>query len=995
MNLIARTRHGYSLVLLLGLTLAVVAACGTPETAPVEPAPLPQSQTDPLAAAPGSLEPGSEAWLEEYRRTLERIRAGETVDPNAALATPVTPLDPVPMPVLGSGDPLGDPLPITPAPISPAPFTPAPISSAPVQVTPVEIIPVPIQVPSTNFEPAPSMPAPSMPVQQPVQVPAAVQAPTNVQPLRADDVDAIVAASRQHASLVDGRIAALVGRFRDEGLIFLESGRMQEAHVAFGHAYELDPTDPGIRDLYFRTGASLGNQGMALGAAASGARQLAEIKEQQTRVLVMHHRELGQRAMAEGNPGQALQSFEDALAILQANPGVADQSLRVDDLQALVRQAEGEVSRDMSDRDRVLRNDALALQQDFERSEAEQGQRKISALFDTANKAFVSGNYPEAERALDEILRQDRGNPDALELRQMATRARHDTTARNNRETFREEWQDTFDDLDQDMTPSGAMIEFPDAEKWAAIEARGPRNFSGGSLGNDPEAAAIQDRLDSVRIPVSFEDLTLAEVLDNLGQVTGVNFLMSQEVSDTAPDLDPYNLADRAEQPVSRILKIILEDLTFPPLSSTIQDGVVKIITEDEARSDYVLQMYDIRDLTFIPTDYQSEDFNLLPSGTDRESFLGGVEDDEPVPFIGEDNLLTLIQDNIAPDSWSDDPERTIQLMPGTLVVRQTPEVHAKIDALLENLRSNTSTMIKIETRFLEVEDNFLEDIGVDLRGLDDQILEDFGTSGVGFGTPTNPLGIGTDNEAGLYYSGNNGDLKGRIQNLFDVNLGDDETLVGSGGLSLQALFLKDTEINAVMRAVTKYETSNVVNAPSLTLRSGQRGTVSVLTTRTYVRDYEPEIAQAAVIAQPELDNVREGMVLDVRAVTSADRRFVTLELRPTLAELVPDANGDVLPDVTVSVAGGNASDVTIQVPELRIQRVRTTATIPDGYTLMLGGLKRSIDQDLESGVPFLSDIPGLGFFFNRQGEYVSHRKILILLKVEILIPEEREPTLR
>ncbi len=983
MNLIARTRHGSTPVLLLALALMAVAACGTPETAPLEPTPLPQAQP-PLAAAPaGTLEPGSDAWIEEYKRTLERIRAGETVDTDAALATPIAPIA---MPALGSGNALSDPLPIDPAPGAGA-FTPPPVTADTIVPTPIQLTPVPVvQQPV----PQPFVPAP---VAAPISVPSPVAAPP--EPLRADDIDEIVAASRQHATLIDGRIAALVGRFRDDGLAFLDEGRVQEAHVAFGHAYELDPTDPGIRDLYFRTGASLGDRGMALGAAASGARQLAEIKAQQTRVLVMHHRELGQRAMAADNAAAALQHFEDALAILQANPGVADQSLRADDLVALVRQAEGEVARDLSDRDRVLRNDALELQQDFERAELEQGQRRLAALFDTANRAFVSGQYAEAEKALNEILRLDRGNPDAIELLQMANRARHDVTARENRETYREEWQDTFDDLDEDLMPAGNLIQFPGRSEWEAIEARGPRNFSGGSLGKDPDGDAIRDRLDSVRIPVSFEDLTLEEILDNLGQVTDVNFLMSQDVADKAPDLDPYNLADRAEQSVSRILKIVLEDLTFPALAYTIQDGVVKIITEDEARSDYVLQMYDIRDLTFIPTDYRSEDFNLLPSGTDRESFLGGVEDEEPVPFIGEDNLLTLIQDNIAPDSWSDDPERTIQLMPGTLVVRQTPEVHYQIDELLKNLRSNTSTMIKIETRFLEVEDSFLEDIGVDLRGLDNQILEDFGTSGVGFGTPTNPQGIGTDNEAGLFYSGNNGDLKGRIQNLFDVNLGDDETLSGSGGLSLQALFLKDTEINAVMRAVTKYETSNVVNAPSLTLRSGQRGTVSVLTTRTYVRDYEPEIAQAAVIAQPELDNVREGMVLDVRAVTSADRRFVTLELRPTLAELVPDANGDVLPDVTVSVAGGNASDVTIQVPELRIQRVRTTATIPDGYTLMLGGLKRSVDQDLESGVPFLSDIPGLGFFFNRQGEYVSHRKILILLKVEILVPEEREPTLR
>jgi type II secretory pathway component GspD/PulD (secretin) len=167
---------------------------------------------------------------------------------------------------------------------------------------------------------------------------------------------------------------------------------------------------------------------------------------------------------------------------------------------------------------------------------------------------------------------------------------------------------------------------------------------------------------------------------------------------------------------------------------------------------------------------------------------------------------------------------------------------------------------------------------------------------------------------------------------------------------------------------------------------------VKGLTTRTYLRDFEPEIAQAAVIAQPELANVENGVMLDVRAVASADRRFITLELRPTVIDLVPDALGNELRQQTVSLATTNSSEVTIELPELRIQRLRTTATIPDGATLMLGGLKRSVEQNQTAGVPFMSDIPVLGGLFSRQGEYTSKRKLIILLKASIVVPEENEP---
>ena len=79
-------------------------------------------------------------------------------------------------------------------------------------------------------------------------------------------------------------------------------------------------------------------------------------------------------------------------------------------------------------------------------------------------------------------------------------------------------------------------------------------------------------------------------------------------------------------------------------------DGIVRVVLAEEARGDYVLQMYDIRDLTFTPTDYKTADFNLLPSGADPESFTARVAEDDPVPLITQDTLPPLITHNPAAD---------------------------------------------------------------------------------------------------------------------------------------------------------------------------------------------------------------------------------------------------------------------------------------------------------------------------------------------------------
>ncbi len=73
---------------------------------------------------------------------------------------------------------------------------------------------------------------------------------------------------------------------------------------------------------------------------------------------------------------------------------------------------------------------------------------------------------------------------------------------------------------------------------------------------------------------------------------------------------------------------------------------------------------------------------------------------------------------------------------------------------------------------------------------------------------------------------------------------------------------------------------------------------------------------------------------------------------------------------------------------------MRTTVTLPDGGILLLGGMKLTTSRILESGVPFLSKIPVINFLFGRKGRFLEKRKLLIILKARILIPEEEAPRL-
>ena len=133
------------------------------------------------------------------------------------------------------------------------------------------------------------------------------------------------------------------------------------------------------------------------------------------------------------------------------------------------------------------------------------------------------------------------------------------------------------------------------------------------------------------------------------------------------------------------------------------------------------------------------------------------------------------------------------------------------------------------------------------------------------------------------------------------------------------------------------------------------------------------------------MQTLRDGVILDLRPTVSADRRFITMELRPTVAILTR-------PIATFQTTLANGPPVTIQLPELEIRRVRTTVTMPDGGTLLLGGLKFFEERRLDSGVPWISDIPLASFFFSRKGTYLEKRNLLVLIRARILRPEENEP---
>jgi type II secretory pathway component GspD/PulD (secretin) len=538
---------------------------------------------------------------------------------------------------------------------------------------------------------------------------------------------------------------------------------------------------------------------------------------------------------------------------------------------------------------------------------------------------------------------------------------------------------------------------FPD--DWASRHAA-----AGGGAAAGPVVSArdqeIHNVLETTRVNLSFDATHIQTAINFLANMTDLNIVLDPKVRDEKDDSELEVTITVEGIAAKNALDLITELLT---LKWKIDSGVVFLTTVEGYRAKPVLRLYDVRDLVTPIRDFAGEEINLTPSGA------GGFEDDmegeEPLPPFETDGIVDLIQQNVEPDSWEVEGVGITPTQTGTLIVRQSPDVHALISQLLSDLRSAGGLQVSIETRFLTVEDNFLRDVGVDLRGLGDQSggtgmpgrgpFEPFddlfsGTpsnpSGVPVGSSANPASIGTSNTSGIFYDdGADGDMRARLENLFDVALGTPGVLTGSGGTSMQVTYLDDVQIEAILRAVEKSERTEIVVAPKICVYDKERANVTVLNQISYIYDFDVEIAQAAQIGDPLIQSIRDGVVLDVRPIISADRKYITMELRPTVATLVR-------PIATFQTTLANGPPVTIQLPELQIQRVRTTVTMPDGGTLMLGGLKYFNEQNMTSSAPWINRIPILSFFFQRQGTFVNKRSMMILIKAKIIDLTEHEP---
>ncbi len=890
-----------------------------------------------------------------------------------------------------------------------------------------------------------SQPAPSEPAPQPMADEPAPAAPAAGAP-QAPAEDLLVTARRLQAEslLAEADAAWQNGRYADAARLYRQA--IEQGQGLLG-AEVIDAAKANLTEAEVLLRGNLPS-----GQPLDDDLNVRQIARQQTNAEFANAIEQARQALSTGDTGRARDAAATAKLVLSDGRDLYDIATYED----MLRTANDLLIRIDDAEERLRVQELVNAQQTAERqaerdrvSQAREIDQKIQGLIESVRAHQMERNYEKALQEVEQILFLDPNNPAGLLLHDVLgdtiLMQQYENVSNRRRPSYVRELVNNWEAT---VAPSG-IVNYP--SDWKNISQRrgDPMQFSESAV-NQAVLSALEDK----RIPVDFSDNNLEDVLTFIASVGNI------EMDIDWPSLEDVGVSRESpvslrltSVPLDTVLDRVLEKASTPdfPAGWAVTDGVLTIASDEVLRRNTVLEIYDIRDLLIEIPDYGALapqfDLNTVFQQAGQQGGGGGgqspfqIQQQQQQDFDRDaliEDIRNLIQENVDREGWIDFGGETgsITELNGNLVIVNTPKNHREITGLLSKLRAVRNLQINVESRFLLINEDYFEQIGLDLdvyfannneydtlRTIDPTLLpEDFFSrdssgnlvvnrtvsggqydlNGDGQLTPEEVI-----NQA-VFQPGSQGDRFSPIQGEQN-SLGLTRGLAGgsfasdifnlisgaNGGpaLSVAGRFLDDIQVDFLVEATQADRSSMTLTAPRLTLSNGQLSYTFVGSQQTFVSDLQPVVSNAAVAFDPQIGVVPDGVRLVVRGVISADRRYVTLDVTTDVASTTLQATqtSQAAAGGTGNIPGNGIATGTIQLPTVTITRVQTTVTVPDQGTLLMGGQRVVNEYITETGVPVLSKIPVLNRFFTNRIETKEEQTLLILIKPTVLIQSEEE----
>ena len=344
------------------------------------------------------------------------------------------------------------------------------------------------------------------------------------------------------------------------------------------------------------------------------------------------------------------------------------------------------------------------------------------------------------------------------------------------------------------------------------------------------------------------------------------------------------------------------------------------------------------------------------------------------------------------------------------LIVRNTQDQMELVEAYIESIVQGVEKQIYITARFVEISESDGEELGFDWR-LGPFAFGEFegagGSVGNQAGAPTaadypfsNNFFNTTDPVTSALRSGGQAISGNSIDALITEAAGGGATSLISPAVFGISGVLDSAQLGVVIRALDQKKGVDLLSAPSVMARSGQRAKIEVIREFIYPTEYDPpEVPQNIRLdnggsvpitpATPTAFETRNtGVTLEVDPVLGADEFTIDLNMAPEVVEF--DGFINYGSPITGTDNFGFPFVITenrIEMPIFNTRRVTTQVTVWDGQTVALGGLIREDVQDVEDKIPGLGDLPVIGRLFRSSVELHLKRNLTIFVTAQLMDP--------
>lgn len=391
-------------------------------------------------------------------------------------------------------------------------------------------------------------------------------------------------------------------------------------------------------------------------------------------------------------------------------------------------------------------------------------------------------------------------------------------------------------------------------------------------------------------------------------------------------------------------------------------------------------------------------------------------------------------------------PGASATYVPGNsrLVVRNTAANIETIERLVSAAMEEEPKQIEIESKFVEISQNNLKELGFDwalgpfsiggsgVYGGGGETIS--GTGGYPFVNPATGLPVGGTSVTESLRSGSGVDgalTLNSIDSLLARNLGLTTGGPAPAVLGISGIFT-NPQFQVVIRALNQKKGVDLMAGPKVTTKSGQEATISISRIFPYPETYEPPqipensgtansgggtAGETIPIVTPsfptDFTTRNLGVTLRVTPNVGPDGYTIELDLKPEVVDFDGFINyGSPIysantPTAAATVAGvpipGSSTVATllgfvtgeptrdlltenvINQPIFSTRRVETSVSIWDGQTVALGGLIREDVQKISDKVPFLGDIPLAGVLFRSEVEQKIKKNLIIFVTARLM----------